>query len=276
MHGPVSGRRDQDDSTMRTNQKTMVRTAEKAYDYSSAVHRIFAALMLILLTPFAAGAENGRSYLEMSGGYKTGDFGTSTKSELYYISPTLGYVTPRYDAGVTVPYLNSVNTTGGATTSESGLGDIVVRGGRVFIPEGDSGFSLDGALAVKLPTASKTKWLGTGETDYGAFLSVHQRFDEIKVSVYSGYIKVGDPPSVNYNDIYLYGIGLARLFIRTELYTSFEGRRATVPGAKNPQEVNVGFFHVLNADYAIRGSAFKGLNNGGPDLGMNIGIVRWF
>jgi hypothetical protein len=76
--------------------------------------------------------------------------------------------------------------------------------------------------------------------------------------------------------MYLYGIGIARIFSRTELYTSFEGRRATVLGAKDPQEVYVGFFHVLNADYAIKGSAFKGLNNGGPDFGFNAGLVRWF
>ena len=244
-------------------------------DLASVVHRV-AVLMLILLAPLAAEAEKGRAYLEMSGGYKTGDFGTATKSELYYLSPTFGYVTPYYDARVTIPYLALSNTTGGTTMTERGLGDVVVRGGRVFIPEGDSGFSLDGALAVKLPTADKDRGLGTGETDYGAFLSVHQRFDAIKVSVFTGYITVGDPPSVSYNDMYLYGIGLARLFSSTELYTSFEGRRATVPGARDPQDVNLGFFHVLNADYAVKGSAFVGLNNGGPDSGLSIGIVKWF
>jgi hypothetical protein len=49
-----------------------------------------------------------------------------------------------------------------------------------------------------------------------------------------------------------------------------------VPGAKNLQEINVGFFHVLNADYAIKGGAFSGLNNGGPDFRLNFGVVRWF
>lgn len=260
---------------MRTLEKNKARAFENVRDLASVVHRV-AVLMLILLAPLAAEAENGRTYLEMSGGYKTGDFGTTTKSELYYLSPVLGYVTPRYDASITVPYLSSSNTTGGTTTSERGLGDVVVRGGRVFLPEGESGFSLHGALAVKLQTADENKGLGTGETDYGAFLSVHQRFDAIKVSVFTGYIKVGDPPSVNYNDMYLYGIGLARLFSSTELYTSFEGRRATVPGAKDPREVNVGFFHVLNADYAVKGSTFVGLNNGGPDFGLSMGIVKWF
>ncbi|MHB8845822.1 MAG: hypothetical protein ACYC7L_13865 [Nitrospirota bacterium] len=260
---------------MRTREKNKARAFENVRDFASVVHRI-AVVMVILAAPFAAEAENGRAYLDMSVGYKTGDFGTTTKSQLYYLSPTFGYVTPHYDAGITVPYLNSLIKTGGATTAERGLGDVVVRGGRVLIPEDDGGFSLDGALAVKLPTADKNKGLGTGETDYGAFLSAHQRLDAIKVSVFTGYIKVGDPPSVNYNDIYLYGIGLARFFSRTELYASFEGRRATVPGAKNPQEVNLGFFHVLNADYAVKGNTFVGLNNGGPDFGLSFGMVKWF
>lgn len=276
MQRPVNGRRDHDDPALRKP----VRNAEngfvgRARDCAPAVHRVI-ALMLIILSPLPAGAENGRSYLEMSGGFKTGDFGTTTRSELYYISPTIGYVSPQYDVSVTVPYLNIANKTNGATTSESGTGDVILRGGRMFVPEGDGGFSLDGALAVKLPTADKNKGLGTGETDYGAFLSVHQRFDKTKLSLMTGYIKVEEPPSVNYNDIYLYGVGIARIIGRTELYTSFEGRRAMVPGAKNPQEINVGFFHILNAVYAIKGSAFSGLNNGGPDFGLSAGIVVWF
>ncbi len=49
-----------------------------------------------------------------------------------------------------------------------------------------------------------------------------------------------------------------------------------VSGAKNPQEINVGFFHILNKDYSIKGSTFVGLNNGGPDFGLNLGLVTWF
>jgi hypothetical protein len=237
------------------------------------------ALMLILLSPQAAEAENGRGYLEVSGGYKTGDFGTPIRTNLFSITPTLGYVSTDYDVSATIPYLfleNSGATQAGLMHAESGVGDVILRGGRVLIPESKSGFSLDGSLALKLPTADEAKGLGTGETDYGAFLGGHQRFDAFKLSLLAGYIKVGDPPSIDYNDIYLYGIGLSRIFGSTELYTSFEGRRTTVPGAQDPQEVNAGFFHVLNIDYAIKGGVFGGLNNGGPDFGLNFGIVRWF
>jgi hypothetical protein len=68
MQRPVNGRRNQDDP----GRRKLVRKAEKSFvsrarDCAPAVHRVI-ALMLILLSPLAAGAENGQSYLEISGG----------------------------------------------------------------------------------------------------------------------------------------------------------------------------------------------------------------
>ena len=244
-------------------------------DYAPAVHLVI-ALTLILLLPLVAGAETGRSYLEMSGGYKTGDFGTPTRSDLYYVSPTLGYVTPQYDVSVTVPYLYLVNKTGSATTSESGIGDIILRGGRVLLPEDDEGISLDGALAVKLPTADENKGLGTGAADYGAFAGLHKRIESVKFSLTGGYIIIGDHPPVTYNNIFVYGIGVSKRFKRTEVYTSFEGRQSAISGAKDPQEIHFGFFHILSRNYSLKGSTFFGLNDGGPAFGFELGIVKWF
>lgn len=276
MQRPVNGRGGHDDPDWRKFEgNTVIGCMSRTRDLARAVHMVI-AWMVILLTPFDASAEAGRSYLEMSGGYKAGDFGTTTTSKLFYLSPTLGYVATHYDVSITMPYLHLSNKAGGATASESGMGDVILRGGRILVPEGARGFSLDGALAMKVPTADETKGLGTGETDYGAFLNIHQRFDRTRVSVFSGYIKIGDPPFFNYNDIYLYGMGIAQMFSSTELYTSFEGRRAMVPGAKDPREIHAGFFHVLNADYAVTGNTFAGLNNGGPDFGLSISMVRWF
>jgi hypothetical protein len=232
--------------------------------------------MVILLFHRPAEAKEGREYLEVDGGYMTGDFGTPTRSNLTYFSAVLGYVSPTYDVSITLPYLFLSNSSGSMSNTESGVGDVLLRGGMVLAPEGKGGFSADGSLAVKLPMASDTKGLGTGKTDYGAFIGLHQRTGQYKIHLNGGYIKVGDPSNVNLNDIYLYDIGISRVFGFTELYAYFEERRAVIPGAKNPQEINVGLFHVLNAEYAVKGRALLGLNNGGPDFGINLGIVRWF
>jgi hypothetical protein len=95
------------------------------------IHTLF-VLLVFGIMPITAWAEDGRAYLDMTGGYKTGDFGTPTKSELFYLQPALGYVTPRYDVSITIPYLFLNNTTAGQSTTEDGIGDIYLHVGMCF------------------------------------------------------------------------------------------------------------------------------------------------
>jgi hypothetical protein len=228
------------------------------------------------MLPITVWAAEGRGYLDFNGGYKTGDFGTATRSNLYYFSPALGFVTPRYDMSVTIPYLFLSNETSGLTNTEEGFGDIILRGGMVLLPETQNGFSVTGSVAVKVPTADENKGLGTGEPDYGGFLGVRKRIGQNRLTLSAGYIRIGDAPGADFNDVYVYGMGYARMFTRTELSAWYEGRRSLIPDSKNPQEISIGFFHIVNQDYSIKGNSFVGLNNGGPDLGLNLGLVRWF
>ena len=206
----------------------------------------------------------------------SGDFGTPTSSRLFSLSPTLGYVALRYDLSVTAPYLSLTNKTSGVSSTERGLGDIIVRAGAVLFPENAGGFSVNGSVAAKLPTADENKGLGTGETDYAAFATISQRLQAFKLLMTAGYLKTGDPSGLNYHDGFSYGFGLSRRFKKTTVYGSYDKRRAVIAGLENPQEVGAGFFHILSADYAVKGHFFVGLNNGGPDGGGSLGIVRWF
>ena len=236
--------------------------------------------LIILLIPLFTLFPNlslggvGRAYLETSAGYKTGDFGTPVRTNLYYLAPVLGYVAHSYNFNLTVPYL--FLSSGTDTGMDTGAGDAIIRGGTTLIPELGSGASIDGAVAVKLPIADETKGLGTGKTDVGGFLTVTQELGEIKMTLGVGFIKVGDPPGQDYNDIYLYDLGIYTLIRKTGLYTSLEGRTALVQEAQNPLEVNIGFIHALNSFYMLKGGTFIGFNKGGPDFGINLGVVRWF
>ena len=247
-------------------------SARSAY----SIIRTLLVLLLLGTLPIAVWAGEGRGYFDFNGGYKTGDFGTATRSNLYYFSPVLGFVTPRYDMSITIPYLLLSNETAGVIGTEEGVGDVILRGGMVLLPETESGVSLIGSVAVKAPTADENKGLGTGEADYAGFFGLRKRFGQNRLTLSAGYIKVGDPSGVDLNDVYVYDIGLARMFERTEVFAWYEGRRSLIPGSRNPQEINVGFFHILNQDYSIKGSSFVGLNDGGPDHGINLGLIRWF
>ena len=228
-----------------------------------------------ILGPGKARALDGRGYLEIDAGYKTGDFGTPTDSRLFSLAPTLGYVAPRYSVSVTASFLSLTQKTAGASTTETGLGDLILRAGAVLLPETGGGLSISGAAAVKLPTADEAKGLGTGQSDYGGFAGLHQRLGGLKFSVTGGYIVTGDPSGTTYKDIPLAGIGVSKVFGMTNLFASLEGRGATVSGAKDPIEASLGAFHLLNKDYALTGGVTFGLNDGGPAFGATIGVVRW-
>jgi len=239
-----------------------------------AVVVAFCLASLLALAAGLASAQERRPYFELSAGFKTGDFGTPTRSDLLYFAPTFGYVALRYDYSVTVPYLSLTAPTAGQSTTQSGVGDVVARGGRELAA--GTSWSLYGALAVKLPTADEARGLGTGETDLGAFATLGRDFGSTRLSLLAGTIKTGDPPGQALSDLRLYGIGLAGWAGATRLYGSIEGRTATVPGAHNPLEVNVGAVHRLSARYWLKSAAFTGLNDGGPRYGASLGFVYWF
>jgi hypothetical protein len=228
-----------------------------------------------VLVPGTARALEGRGYLEVDAGYKTGDFGTPTDSRLFSLAPTLGYVAPRYSVSVTAPFLSLTQKTAGTSTTETGFGDVVVRAGAVLLAETSGGLSVSGTGALKLPTADEARGLGTGKADYGGFVGLHQRLRGLKLSLNGGYIVTGDSSGTSYKDIPLAGIGVSKVFGMTNVYASLEGRGATVSGAKDPLEASLGAFHLLNKDYALAGGVTFGLNDGGPAFGATIGVVRW-
>ncbi len=236
----------------------------------------FLLTIALSIFPHAIFAQGGRGYLEVTGNYKSGDFGTPARTDLYYPSSVAGYIASRYDFSLAVPYTFINTQNAGYTGTEMGLGDVILRTGAILLRERRHGFSLDAALTAKLPTADENKGLGTGEADFGAFVTLNQRLKRFKLSFIAGAAKIGDPPLLNYNDLYLYGIGMSKALGRTDLCVSFEGRRAIVSGSSNPQEIHFGFFRVLSMRYTIKGAAFKGLNKGGPDFGISLGFARWF
>lgn len=232
---------------------------------------------LALVTASAVqAAPDGDAYLELSSGFKSGDFGTTVRSDLYYVAPAGGYVATDYDVSATVPFLRLTTEGPGTAGAESGLGDIVLRGGRILSADAAGDFSLYGALALKLPTADEARGLGTGETDLGAFLSARRALGRLRFNVQGGYIKTGLAHMGGLRDVLLYGAGLSTVAGRGHAHVSLDGRTPLVHGARSPLEISAGGLYPLGDRYWVKGSAFGGLNEGGPAFGVGIGVVRVF
>ena len=222
----------------------------------------------------AAWSQDGASlYLGAEGSYRSGDFGTNNTVTLSSLSLIGGAVGETYDASFSVPWLRLDDE---LSDAESGLGDIVVRVGGALVEETEDGFSLYGSLSAKLATGDEDRGLGSGEADYGGFLTVSQDFDPVRASLLGGYIWLGDPPGLDYDNIYVVEGTLFRRFDRLGAYLSLQGRGASVDGVDDPLEFYAGGFYALSEDFMLTASALVGLSDASPDFGATLGILRWF
>ncbi len=238
-----------------------------------------ALLVALALLPSLAHADEPALYLEGGLGAKQGDFGSPTLSRLGLAYGTLGYASSRFDLSLSVPYLHLQTSGGGQDATASGLGDVLVRGIRRLVPETESGFSLDGALAVKFPTADQAKGLGTGQLDVGGFLGLHQRWNRVQATLIGGWIQ-GQPgdalsSTATANGIYTAGIGLTYLAERGRYSVAYEARGAQYTGVPAPREASLGLFRMLTERLAIKGSFILGLNDGSPRTSFGLGVIYW-
>jgi len=235
-----------------------------------------AAAMAALTWPGVALGAGGNAYLDLSAGYRSGDFGTAVTSDLYDVTPELGYVTPDYNVGVALPLLVLHSEGDGVSATDSGIGDLLLRGGARVWRSQDEKTGLNAAVALKLATGDENKGLGTGATNYGGFISLNRRVYGNIITLMGGYVVTGSPAGVSYDNVVPYGVSVQRTIGRTNIYTAVQGQTSAIAGVQDPLEWDLGFFHILNADYAIKADGFVGLSDGSPAFGIRSGFVRWF
>src|SRR2546427_8074315 len=175
------------------------------------------AVGLILLSAVPALAEDEpRFSLSTSVNYSVGDYGTGKDTTIVYVPFTLG-VRPldRFWLNVTVPFVyqdsqNVVLTGGGVasrkeqkgklaqparSTTESGLGDVLLKASVVGVGERDLMPEITPYLKIKCPTADVDRGLGTGEFGESLGVDVSKRLiDALFGDLTLSYTFIGDPP----------------------------------------------------------------------------------
>lgn len=222
--------------------------------------------------------------------YESGKFGTGTRSDSLYIPVTLKRYLGDWDASLTVPYLREssngqVTNLGGrpvrtgrgtgstATTTHSGLGDVVVRGGYALMREDPQPFDLSLAAKIKLPTANKNKGLGTGKFDEGLGIEFGKRVVPgwtVLADLY--YTFIGDPPGEDLNNQVAADIGFSHPLGKDWTSTVlFEGSNALVSGQPAPLDLRGILDYKLGEQGSLFGGGLVGLSNGSPDYGLSLG-----
>lgn len=240
---------------------------------------ILMGVIALVLASTCLKAEAPVFYLEGGLGHKQGDFGTSTLGKVNLAYGTMGYASSTFDLNVTVPVLSLNAQGGGVDSSATGLGDILLRGVRRIVPETTSGFSLDGGLALKLPTASSGQGLGTGRVDLGGFVALHQRWDRIQANLLGGWIQSASANDATNpylrNGIHTAGIGLSFYADSAKFSVAYEVRGALYQGTQAPRELALDVFKLLSPKLAMKGSIVAGLTDGSPNTSVGLGFIYW-
>ena len=157
---------------------------------------------------------------------------------------------------------------------EDGAGDVTLHG-KAFISEAYISdypdFAVD--LQVKLPTASRRKGLGTGETDLGIHALWGWRPNEWEITARLGRVIVGGSRSD------LSGKWEAGLAVRRELWPSTIGFvEYTIDtneheSQKSRQRAGVGLRHNFNPSWAADVRAEAGLSLSVPDGDLAFGLT---
>jgi hypothetical protein len=246
-----------------------------------------------LLVPYLArAATDGETSIILGAEYTSGDYGTSSKTKIWYFPVTLRYETDANAASVTVSYLNvegrgDVVVSGGGggmgmgsqtvqrtsaltgTRTNSGFGDVILTGSHKLSGTASSRIDLTGK--IKLGTADETDNLGTGENDYAVQLDFEKDADSNTVYGSAGYKILGDPPGTDYNNVFYGSIGFShKLDAVLAAGLSLDAQQAALSGGSRQSEITLFLNNKLDKKTKLTGYFLKGIANGSPDWGLGV------
>ncbi len=243
--------------------------------------------------------------------YSSGFYGTDARTNILYAPMTIRRMFQDGDISLTIPFVSisgtgavrlvggvptrtssatasSVGTLAGASgggkgagasplssaTTDSGLGDLILRG-RYYLIEESGAMPLVAVTGrVKFPTADADRGLGTGEFDEGAGIELTKTLaDRWLAFLDGGYNIIGDAPGTNFNNQWWYDIGVGYDFTdNLHLSVFYEEYRALVNTVNNARDLLALTNYVVSNTVHLTGSLLVGLSNGAPNYGFGCGV----
>jgi hypothetical protein len=258
-----------------------------------------ATLVASLLFGVASVAATERS-LEVTAGfdYSTGDYGTSSSTEIVYVPLTLeaeleaerGSWTVR----TTVPYIR-ITSEGGTVQgpngpieavagTENGLGDVLARGSYTLSSSGGWRPWVELAGLVKFPTASRARGLGTGKFDFGLETELTWVTGRLTPFVSGGYLFLGSAPGLALDNVFTASVGaqyrvldrptsdaVSRRSVNVGLLFDYREAASATTGPRMELLPFGSFSLPPHWDVGIH--AVAGLADGSPDAGAGLEIA---
>ena len=249
---------------------------------------LLAALPAICLASAPVQAQD--SYIQLSTGvdYSSGDYGDAVDTDFLAIPVAVKYQSDDWYLKVSTSWLDVKGPSdvipgdggvgGGsgtaAVTSRSGIGDVWIAAG-YSLGIGDSTW-FDAVGKAKLPTASETKFLGTGSTDFVAQGELLHSFGDVSVSAYGGRRFNGSSDTFDLRDVWLGGAGIYLNADKVTLGLDYDWREGATITAPDISELTGSVTYKLSDSLRLQGYGYTGFADGSPDLGGGMQILLRF
>lgn len=240
----------------------------------------------------AGAATGGETSIILGAEYSSGNYGTSSKTKIWYFPVTLRYETDANAASVTVSYLSvegrgDVVVSGGGggmgmgsqtvtrtstrtgTRTDSGFGDVILTGSHKLSGTASSRIDLTGK--IKFGMADETNNLGTGENDYAVQLDFEKDYNSNSVFGSAGYKIPGDPPGTDYKNVFYGSIGFShKLDAARAAGLALDAQQAALYGGSRQSGLTLFLNNKLDRKTRLTGYVVKGFANGSPDWGLGV------
>ena len=154
------------------------------------------------------------------------------------------------------------------------LGDFYLYGAYQVLNEINHSIDLFINPNVKFPTAAGSTGIGTGKFDYGLSINARRPIESFIILAEAGFIKLGDPSGINYNDPFTYGIGLGKFISENgnSILLYFNSYTKILDNYEHPRQVSLGLNLKLNSSTALSLIGSKGLSSYSPDFSISGGF----
>jgi hypothetical protein len=269
-------------------------------------------LMAVLILP-AWGYADGPTYsVGLGFEFASGEYGTGIRTDSVYMPFTAAvYPTERLDFSLEVPFvyqsssavvagqymgmqgmqgsssvmlaqsgMGGIGTNASAgqvNNSQSGLGDMKLKAGYVLYTEEKYVPAIRPNFYVKIPTADKNKFLGTGAFDGGFAVELTKWFGKWFADGEMGYVIQGKSSVLavkNYLNYYA-GAGY-QLSERLRPMVLLKGSTPTVEGATSLLEARLRVKYQFTKHTGVDGYLAKGITTASPDYGMGLAVYYNF
>ena len=241
---------------------------------------------------YTATAVGGSLTLGTGVDYSTGKYGGSTSTDVLYVPFYARAEIGRWLFRLTVPQIN-ISSQGRAVivdgrpivvadpsaprTTASGIGDTVAAIGYTILDGERAGLIFDLYGKVKFPTGDSAKGLGTGEYDYAVQADIVKSLGRVSLLGTVGYRSLGDPPGVEFRDVWYGGAGLAvRLDDHQSAGVLYDYREPSTAQGFHQSELTAYLSRRITPELKLQIYGIRGLSDGSPAWGGGVMLSRKF